>query len=126
MICNFLRFCSSFLFVLIHPHIYIRRMCIRGRFTAGLAAVLLLWPTVSEHLNMTNNVHSDLKTKCPTAKTGLLGGGAFVALDASLFWLVALMLASNARQDFFEEVESDPKGEFGLVNSAGGVTTAAY
>ncbi|OMO91106.1 hypothetical protein COLO4_18639 [Corchorus olitorius] len=74
-------------------------------FTAGLAAALLLWPTVTEHLHLTRNVHHNLATECPTAKTGLLGGGAFVSLDSALFWLVALMLADNAREDHFDEVE---------------------
>lgn len=42
---------------------------------------------------------------CPTAKTGILGGGAFLSLDSTLFWLVALMLASNAREDYLDEIE---------------------
>jgi len=77
----------------------------------GLAAALLLWPTITEQLHITRNVHHNLNTECPTAKTGLLGGGAFLSLDASLFWLVALMLADNAREDYFDEV--DGKGEVG-------------
>ncbi|CAK9166574.1 unnamed protein product [Ilex paraguariensis] len=77
--------------------------------TAGLAGTLLLWPTITEQLHLKRNVHHDLETKCPTAKTGLLGGGAFVSLDSSLFWLVSLMLADNAREDYFEEVEVDGK-----------------
>lgn len=52
-----------------------------------------------------------METSCPTAKTGLLGGGAFVSLDSALFWLVALMLADNAREDYFEE-----KGVAGKVD----------
>ncbi|KAK7293572.1 hypothetical protein RJT34_16440 [Clitoria ternatea] len=84
-------------------------------FTAGLAVAMLLWPTVTEQLHLTNNIHSDINYECPTAKTGLLGGGAFLSLDSSLFWLIALMLANNAREDFFEE-EGD-KGEFGKVAS---------
>lgn len=55
---------------------------------------------------------------CPTAKTGLLGGGAFVSLDSALFWLVALMLADNAREDYFSEVgelDDAAKGEAGPV-----------
>ena len=87
------------------------------RFTSGLAAVLLLWPTVTEHLHLLHNVHRNLQTDCPTAKTGLLGGGAFVSLDAALLWLVALMLADNAREDYFEEVDKDPKGEYGQVTT---------
>ncbi|KAM2273928.1 hypothetical protein ACFX1S_043798 [Malus domestica] len=85
--------------------------------TAGLAAALLLWPTVTEQLHRSRTVHRNLQTKCPTAKTGLLGGGAFVSLDASLFWLVALMLADNAREDYFEETEKDVKGEYGQVSA---------
>ncbi|TQD73633.1 hypothetical protein C1H46_040835 [Malus baccata] len=85
--------------------------------TAGLAAALLLWPTVTEQLHHSRKVHHNLQTKCPTAKTGLLGGGAFVSLDASLFWLVALMLADNAREDYFEETEKDVKGEYGQVSA---------
>lgn len=87
-------------------------------FTAGLAAALLLWPTLTEQLHISRNVHHNLNTECPTAKTGLLGGGAFVSLDASLFWLVALMLADNAREDYFDEVEKDPKGEYGRITTS--------
>ncbi|XP_051137351.1 uncharacterized protein LOC127255708 [Andrographis paniculata] len=71
--------------------------------TTGLALAFLLWPTVTEQLHHMNNVHHDLETDCPTAKTGVLGGGAFVSLDSCLFWLVALMLANNAREDYFGE-----------------------
>ncbi|MCD7459758.1 hypothetical protein HAX54_041868 [Datura stramonium] len=71
--------------------------------TTGLAAVLLLWPIISEHLHITRNIHHNLQTECPTAKTGVLGGGAFLSLDSALFWLVCLMLANNAREDYFEE-----------------------
>ncbi|XWS72892.1 hypothetical protein CRYUN_Cryun02cG0078700 [Craigia yunnanensis] len=84
-------------------------------FTGGLAATLLLWPTITEHLHLIRNVHHNLTTECPTAKTGLLGGGAFVSLDSALFWLVALMLAANAREDHFDEVEKDSKADHGQV-----------
>ncbi|KAF3621432.1 hypothetical protein T459_01202 [Capsicum annuum] len=77
--------------------------------TTGLAAALLLWPTISEQLHITRNIHHNLQTQCPTAKTGLLGGGAFLSLDSALFWLVCLMLANNARDDYFEET-TDLKG----------------
>ncbi|XP_030475461.1 uncharacterized protein LOC115692672 [Syzygium oleosum] len=79
-------------------------------FWTGLAATFLLWPTITEHLHLTRNVHHDLSTECPTAKTGLLGGGAFFSLDSSLFWLVALMLANNAREDYFGEADSKDEG----------------
>lgn len=75
--------------------------------TTGLAATMLLWPTITEHNHLVGNVHHNLETQCPTAKTGLLGGGAFLSLDSALFWLVCLMLADNAREDYFD----DQKGE---------------
>ncbi|KAL5574430.1 hypothetical protein UlMin_016129 [Ulmus minor] len=40
-------------------------------------------------------------------------GGAFVSLDSTLFWLVTLMLADNASEDYFEEVEADPMSDYG-------------
>jgi hypothetical protein len=79
-------------------------------FTGGLAATLLLWPTITEQLHLSRNVHKNLETTCPTAKTGLLGGGAFVSLDSALFWLVALMLADNAREDYFDDLTTNGKG----------------
>lgn len=79
--------------------------------TAGLAAALLIWPTITETLHWTRNIHYNTDYKCPTAKTGLIGGGAFVSLDSCLFWLICLMLAGNAREDYFEEVEETGKGE---------------
>ncbi|XP_057958870.1 uncharacterized protein LOC131151619 [Malania oleifera] len=88
--------------------------------TAGLAAAFLLWPTITEQLHLSHNVHHNLETDCPTAKTGLLGGGAFLSLDASLFWLVSLMLADNAREDYFEEAEEDRKAERGGRNNIKG------
>ncbi|KAJ4826143.1 hypothetical protein Tsubulata_042253 [Turnera subulata] len=79
--------------------------------TSGLALALLLWPSFTEQFHLSRNVHRNLDTQCPTAKTGLLGGGAFVSLDAALFWLVALMLADNTREDYFEELEGGSKGD---------------
>ncbi|XP_076943094.1 uncharacterized protein LOC143613204 [Bidens hawaiensis] len=74
--------------------------------STGLAMAMLLWPTITEHKHIVSNVHYNLETACPTAKTGLLGGGAFLALDAALFWLVSLMLANNAREDYFDDVKA--------------------
>jgi hypothetical protein len=73
--------------------------------TAGLAGALLLWPTITEQLHLSRKVHRNMETTCPTAKTGLLGGGAFVSLDSALFWLVSLMLADNVREDYFSEIK---------------------
>ncbi|KAK6911200.1 DESIGUAL/Modifying wall lignin-1/2 [Dillenia turbinata] len=80
-----------------------------------LASGLTLWVTITEHLHLVNNVHRNVNTTCPTAKTGLFGGAAFLALDASLFWLVSLMLADNARSDYLDDQEEDLKGEYGQV-----------
>ncbi|KAF1885555.1 hypothetical protein Lal_00039386 [Lupinus albus] len=46
-------------------------------FTTGLAATMLLWPTITEQIHLSHKVHSDVNYECPTAKTSLLGGGAF-------------------------------------------------
>ncbi|GMN39786.1 hypothetical protein TIFTF001_009015 [Ficus carica] len=88
-------------------------------FTTGLAVALLLWPTLTEHSHIVNNVYRNLKTECPTAKTGVLGGGAFVSLDASLLWLVAIMMAINAREDYFEESENESNGEYDQITTGG-------
>uniref|UniRef100_A0A5B6YYD0 Uncharacterized protein n=1 Tax=Davidia involucrata TaxID=16924 RepID=A0A5B6YYD0_DAVIN len=82
--------------------------------TTVFAAGLLLWTTITEHLHLIHNVHHNLDTDCPTAKTGVFGGGAFVSLDSSLFWLLSLMLVFNAREDYFEEAE---KGDYSQVVS---------
>ncbi|RYR26113.1 hypothetical protein Ahy_B02g060270 isoform E [Arachis hypogaea] len=90
-------FWSSYPFLLSRFPFYLHR------FTTGLAATMLLWPTITEQMHLQRNVHNNLTYTCPTAKTGLLGGGAFLSLDSSLFWLIALMLADNAREDFMDE-----------------------
>ncbi|KAJ6845713.1 uncharacterized protein M6B38_286345 [Iris pallida] len=79
-----------------------------------LAEGMMMWATITEGLHRSRNVHQDLTTQCPTAKTGLFGGAAFLALDASLFWLVCQMLTLNARADYLEE-DDDPKGAYGQV-----------
>eukprot|EP00262_Sarcandra_glabra_P016600 TRINITY_DN5462_c0_g1_i1.p1 TRINITY_DN5462_c0_g1~~TRINITY_DN5462_c0_g1_i1.p1 ORF type:complete len:201 (+),score=33.62 TRINITY_DN5462_c0_g1_i1:192-794(+) len=81
-----------------------------------LAEGMMMWATITEGLHRTNNVHDDMNYACPTAKTGLFGGAAFVALDAALFWLICQMLTLNARADYLEE--DDPKGEYGQVLAA--------
>ncbi|XP_058068023.1 uncharacterized protein LOC131217204 isoform X1 [Magnolia sinica] len=78
-----------------------------------LAEAMMIWASVTEGLHRVRNVHHNLDTGCPTAKTGLFGGAAFLALDAALFWLVCQMLTLNARDDYLEE--EDPKGEYGQV-----------
>jgi hypothetical protein len=83
------------------------------RLVSALAFAMLLWATVTEGLHRSDNIHQDMEYNCPTAKTGLFGGAAFLALDASLFWLVCQMLALNARADYLDE--DDNKGEYGQV-----------
>ena len=84
------------------------------RLTTGLALIFFTWATVTEGLHLSRNVHHNLDTTCPTAKTGLFGGAGFIALDATLFWLVCQMLTLNARADYFDEDE-DAKGHYGQV-----------
>ncbi|KAI4373136.1 hypothetical protein MLD38_011295 [Melastoma candidum] len=79
-------------------------------FVTGLALALLLWPTIAEQILLSRNVHKDLQYECPTAKTGLLGGGAFLSLNSALFWLVALMLANNTREDYFDDIDEVGEG----------------
>jgi len=80
-------------------------------FTSGLAATMLLWPVIQEQIHRSRKVHFDANYTCPTAKTGLIGGGAFLSLDSCLFWLVALMLASNVREDHFDDGKGERNGE---------------
>ncbi|KAK9097626.1 hypothetical protein Sjap_023123 [Stephania japonica] len=80
--------------------------------TTGLGAALMLWATISESLHHVNNVHKNVDYGCPTAKTGVFGGAAFLALDSALFWLICQMLTLNARSDYLEE---DSKGDYGQV-----------
>ncbi|KAE8673399.1 Detected protein of unknown function [Hibiscus syriacus] len=64
---------------------------------------------------LTKNVHKDLKSTCPTAKTGLFGGAAFMALNASLFWLICLMLVDDVRKDYLAE-QDDSKAQLFITN----------
>jgi hypothetical protein len=62
-----------------------------SRLVSALAFAMLLWATVIEGLHGSMKIHHDMNYQCPTAKTRLFGGAAFLALDASLFWLVCQM-----------------------------------
>lgn len=88
-----------------------------AELVSALAFAMLLWATITEGHHRTSNIHHDMDTQCPTAKTGLFGGAAFLALDAALFWLVCQMLALNARADYLDE-DDDDKGEYGQVYAA--------
>lgn len=79
---------------------------------------LLMWVTITEKLHRTHNVHVT-PYDCPTAKTGLMGGAAFLALDTTLFWLICQMLTMNAREDHFDFYDDeDGKGSYGHVVTA--------
>lgn len=80
-----------------------------------LAQGMMIWATVTEALHRSKNIHHNMETDCPTAKTGIFGGAGFLALDASLFWLICQMLTLNARADYLEEEEEDNKGDYGQV-----------
>jgi hypothetical protein len=66
---------------------------------------MTVWATATEAVHHVRNVHRDLSYACPTAKTGMFGGAAFVNLDASFFWLVCFMLVGNVRDDYFDDQE---------------------
>lgn len=83
------------------------------RVVTVLAEVFMLWATITEGLHRSRNIHHNLETDCATAKTGLFGGAAFLALDAALFWLICMMLTDNARSDYLDN--DDPKGTYGQV-----------
>ncbi|WOL04862.1 hypothetical protein Cni_G13584 [Canna indica] len=75
---------------------------------------LLVWTIITEGLHRSRNVHHDITTQCPTAKTGMFGGSAFLALDATLFWLVCQMLTMNVRSDYLDEDKNE--GEYGQIS----------
>lgn len=83
-----------------------------------VAESLLLWATVLESVHRSHKHHSSLAGSCPTAKAGLFGGAAFMALDSTLFWLICLMLAINARADHFGYEEEEVKGNYEDITSA--------
>ena len=88
-----------------------------------VAEGLMMWAVIIEHNHHVNHTH--LLPKCPTAKTGLMGGAAFLALDTTLFWLVCQMLTMNAREDHLSIYESDEKGSYGeVVSEEYGAATA--
>lgn len=87
-----------------------------------VAEALLMWATILESLHRINNVHK--LNHCPTAKTGLLGGAAFLALDTTLFWLICQMLTMNAREDHFDY--EDEKGSYGHVLAADYTAAASH
>ena len=105
------------LWIFLHFHFshVVMKPCHRG--LVGMAAAFVLWPTLTELHHWVHNLHDNLKKECPTAKTGLIGGGGVLSFCLSLFWTISLMLTDNVREDYFEEM--DPQGGYGY----GQVTT---
>lgn len=66
-----------------------------------------MWITITEQHYLEHNEYknglANSTVECNTAKTGLMGGAAFLSLDASFIWLATLMLLNNARQDYLED-----------------------
>jgi hypothetical protein len=82
-----------------------------------VAEALLLWATILESVHRSHNRHITLVGSCPTAKSGLFGGAAFMALDSTLFWLICLMLTVNVRADHFGYEDEDLKGTYDDVTT---------
>lgn len=82
-----------------------------------VAEALLLWALILEFHHRHENVHSGQLVECPSAKSGLFGGAGFLALDATLFFLISLMLTTNARSDYLDVDEEDNKGSYGEVTT---------
>ncbi|BBN18815.1 hypothetical protein MPTK1_8g05730 [Marchantia polymorpha subsp. ruderalis] len=81
-----------------------------------VAEGLLLWAILVENDHRKNNVHVGEIKACPTAKAGLFGGAGFLALDATLFFLIALMLTMNSRSDYLDG-DADDRGTYGEVTT---------
>lgn len=82
-----------------------------------VAEALLLWAVILEFHHRHENVHGGQLLECPTTKTGLFGGAGFLALDATLFFLISLMLTTNARSDHLDEDDEDNRGAYGEVTT---------
>ncbi|KAL3677215.1 hypothetical protein R1sor_027163 [Riccia sorocarpa] len=81
-----------------------------------VAEALLLWALLVESDHRSNTTHLGQIHACPTAKAGLFGGAGFLALDATLFFLITLMLTVNSRADYLE-VETDDQGSYSQVTT---------
>ncbi|KAF8703807.1 hypothetical protein HU200_031899 [Digitaria exilis] len=84
-----------------HTPLYVFFHVAVGVTVAGAGTTVLA--TASEAMLHARNVHREPGHACPTAETGVLGGAAFLNLDAMLFWIVCLMLVCNVREDYFDD-----------------------
>ncbi|KAG2626923.1 uncharacterized protein LOC120701333 [Panicum virgatum] len=94
--------------LLAHTPLYVFLHVAVGVTVAGVGTTV--WATAAEAVLQVRNVHRDPAYACPTAETGVLGGAAFLNLDAMLFWVVCLMLVGNVRTDYFEDHGGDGAG----------------
>ncbi|KAG0567811.1 hypothetical protein KC19_7G163000 [Ceratodon purpureus] len=83
-----------------------------------VSEALLLWATILERVHRNHNHHGTLAGTCPTAKTGLFGEAAFMALDSTLLWLICLMITVNTRADDFGYGGEDVRGNYADMPSA--------
>ncbi|XP_066360713.1 uncharacterized protein [Miscanthus floridulus] len=96
-----------------HTPLYVFFHVAVGVTAAGAGTTV--WATATEAVHHVRNVHRDLAYACPTAKTGVLGGAAF--LDAMLFWIVCLMLGRNVREDYFDDHGGGYGGDGGVAGT---------
>lgn len=82
-----------------------------------VSETLYLWALFLEFRQRHDNVHIGHIDQCPTVKSGLYSGAAFLALDATLFFLISLMLTANARSDLLDRDEVDDRGFYGEVTT---------
>jgi hypothetical protein len=86
---------------------------------------MLFWATITEHANLRYmpTMLPDGTLSCPsTAKTdGMFGGGALLALDATLMWFVCLLMSLEARADYLDlhggdrdDIDGGSKKKLGL------------
>ncbi|WJX09896.1 hypothetical protein P8452_00679 [Trifolium repens] len=96
---------KDFFIVQIHNFLYLLQLSFDYQYI-GWGNDIMATMTEQHHWRhnlYSANVTTSTKLDCPTAKTGLMGGGAFLCLISSLFWLLSLMLVKNAREDYLEE-----------------------
>ncbi|XP_057431295.1 uncharacterized protein LOC130724139 [Lotus japonicus] len=92
-------------------------------FSSGVASYVLLRSTLitgGELAHLTINIHNGPIYECPTAKIDILEVGAVLSLLSSMLWLVALMLAGNAREEFFGKATLKPYDNAVVVNCCNG------
>ncbi|XP_051220871.1 uncharacterized protein [Lolium perenne] len=79
---------------------------VMAELVSASALAMLFWATITEHANLRYmpTMLPDGTLSCPsTAKTdGMFGGGALLALDATLMWFVCLLMSLEARANYLD------------------------